>query len=103
MAAALQGGHIADVTAVETTDGGDAVLTRPLYAGKAFERRKLLEGAPLTRDQWRMLQRDNVAEGPGLEAFGIRPTPFGAVAPEWLGMYGGNRFARRRVNITAMH
>lgn len=62
-----------------------------------------LPGAPLTRDQWLMLQRDNVAEGPGLEAFGIRPTPFGAVAPEWLGMYGGNRFARRRVNITAMH
>ena len=37
----------------------------------------------------------------GLEAFGIRATPFGAVAPEWLGMYGGNRFARRRVNLTA--
>ena len=62
-----------------------------------------LPGAPLTRDQWLMLQRDNVAEGPGLDAFGIRPTPFGAVAPEWLGMYGGNRFARRRVNITATH
>jgi uncharacterized protein YbjT (DUF2867 family) len=64
-----------------------------------------LPGAPLTRDQWLMLQHDNVpAEGaPGLEAFGIRPTPFGAVAAEWLGMYGGNRFARRRVNITAIH
>jgi uncharacterized protein YbjT (DUF2867 family) len=64
-----------------------------------------LPGAPLTRDQWLMLQHDNVAgEGaPGLEAFGIRPTPFGAVAPEWLGMYGGSRFARRRVNITAAH
>ncbi len=62
-----------------------------------------LPGAPLTRDQWLMLQRDNVAEGPGLDAFGIRPTPFGAVAPAWLGMYGGNRFARRRVNITATH
>ncbi|GAA4753789.1 complex I NDUFA9 subunit family protein [Sphingomonas daechungensis] len=62
-----------------------------------------LPGAPLTRDQWLMLQHDNVASGPGLEAFGIRPVPFGAVAPEWLGMYGGNRFARRRVNITAQH
>jgi len=64
-----------------------------------------LPGAPLTRDQWLMLQNDNVAgEGSsGLEAFGIRPTPFGAVAPEWLGMYGGSRFARRRVNITATH
>jgi uncharacterized protein YbjT (DUF2867 family) len=60
-----------------------------------------LPGAPLTRDQWLMLQHDNVADGPGLEAFDVRPTPFGAVAPEWLGMYGGNRFARRRVNLTA--
>lgn len=62
-----------------------------------------LPGAPLTRDQWLMLQRDTVAsEGSkGLKAFGIEPTPFAAVAPEWLGMYGGNRFARRRVNLTA--
>ena len=62
-----------------------------------------LPGAPLTRDQWLMLQRDNVpGEGAaGFGAFGIEPTPFAAVAPEWLGMYGGNRFARRRVNLTA--
>ena len=61
-----------------------------------------LPGAPLTRDQWLMLQRDNVAaKAPGLDAFGIRPTPFAAVAPEWLGMFGGSRFARRRVNLTA--
>ncbi|MBW7475999.1 electron transfer flavoprotein subunit alpha/FixB family protein [Paenibacillus oenotherae] len=46
VAAAVRGGHIADVTAVETTDGGDAVFTRPLYAGKAFERRRFLPGAP---------------------------------------------------------
>ena len=40
-----------------------------------------LPGAPLTRDQWLMLQRDNVPSGelPGLEAFGIRPTPLAAV------------------------
>jgi len=62
-----------------------------------------LPGAPLTRDQWLMLQGDNIAsEGStGLEAFEIEPTPFAAVAPGWLGMYGGNRFARRRVNLTA--
>lgn len=62
-----------------------------------------LPGAPLTRDQWLMLQQDNVPSGgsQGLEAFGVRGTPFGAVAPEWLGMYGGNRFARRRVSLTA--
>jgi uncharacterized protein YbjT (DUF2867 family) len=62
-----------------------------------------LPGAPLTRDQWLMLQHDNVVSAgtDGVEAFGVRATPFGAVAPEWLGMYGGNRFARRRVNLTA--
>ncbi|HUE79671.1 MAG TPA: complex I NDUFA9 subunit family protein [Sphingomicrobium sp.] len=63
-----------------------------------------LPGAPLTRDQWRMLQRDNVAaEGaPGLEAFGIEPTPLSAVAHEWLGRFTtGGRFAGRRVNLTA--
>jgi NADH dehydrogenase len=70
-----------------------------------ISRMGFLPGAPLTRDQWLMLQHDNVAskDAPGLEAFGIRPTPFGAVAPEWLAMYGGSRFARRRVNITAIH
>ena len=57
-----------------------------------------LPGAPLTRDQWLMLQRDNVAGGelPGFKAFGISPTPLDAVAPEWLGRYHkGGRFAAR--------
>jgi uncharacterized protein YbjT (DUF2867 family) len=80
----------------ELVDVPDAVASAISWLG-------FLPGAPLTRDQWLMLQQDNVAKGPGLEAFGISPTPFSAVAPEWLGMYGGNRFARRRVNITATH
>ena len=62
-----------------------------------------LPGAPLTRDQWLMLQKDNVpaAGSEGLEAFGIKATPFGAVAPEWLRMYAGNRFARRSASLAA--
>jgi NADH dehydrogenase len=62
-----------------------------------------LPGAPLTRDQWLMLQRDNVPSGelPGLEAFGIKPTPLAAVGYEWLGRFRGNRFAGRRVHLTA--
>ena len=63
-----------------------------------------LPGAPLTRDQWLMLQRDNVPSGehPGLEAFGIRPTPLAAVAYEWLGRFHkGGKFAGRRINLTA--
>ncbi len=63
-----------------------------------------LPGAPLTRDQWLMLQRDNVpAKGAlGLEAFGIKPTPLGAVGYEWLGRFNrGGRFAGRRINLAA--
>lgn len=43
-------------------------------------------GAPITRDQWRMLQSDNVvpAGAAGFAAFGITPTPLASVAPAWL-------------------
>jgi len=46
-------------------------------------------GAPLTWNQWLMLQQDNVANGaqPGFEAFGIRPAPLAAVAEAWLPLY----------------
>jgi NADH dehydrogenase len=62
-----------------------------------------LPGAPLTRDQWLMLGRDNIASGelPGIEAFGIKPAPLGAVGQEWLGRFQGNRFAGRRIDLTA--
>lgn len=51
--------------------------------------------APLTWDQWLMLQRDNVATGPGFKAFGIRPTPLAAVAEGWLTLYRRHgRFAK---------
>ena len=55
-----------------------------------------LPGAPITSDQWKMLQRPNVASGdlPGFEAFGIRPEPLGALAEAWLMPYRkGGRFA----------
>ena len=57
-----------------------------------------LPGAPLSRDQWLMLQRDNVPSGdlPGFKAFGIAPTPMSAAAPEWLGRFRrGGRFSPR--------
>src|SRR5579864_2366928 len=63
-----------------------------------------IPGAPLTTDQWMMLQRDNVpAKGnPGLEAFGIQPTPLGAVGDEWLGRFHrGGKFAGRKIHLTA--
>jgi uncharacterized protein YbjT (DUF2867 family) len=80
-----------------------AVLPLPDIAGTALSYLGWLPGAPMTRDQWLMLQRDNVpAKGaPGLEAFGIKPTPLAAVGREWLGRFQGNRFAGRRINLTA--
>ncbi len=70
------------------------IVDLPNFVGDAMSRLGFLPGAPLTRDQWRMLQHDNVASGPGLEAFGISATPLAAVAPEWLGRFRrGGRFA----------
>jgi NADH dehydrogenase len=55
-------------------------------------------GAPITWDQWLMLQKDNVvAPGArGLEAFGIPKTPLVAVAEGWLTAYRrSGRFAAK--------
>jgi NADH dehydrogenase len=48
-----------------------------------------LPGAPITRDQWIMLQSDNVAaaKARGLSALGVQATPLDAVAPGWLLIY----------------
>lgn len=43
VAASLNAGQISDVTAIEA-EGGEAVFTRPLYAGKAFEKRVFQNG-----------------------------------------------------------
>ncbi len=89
---------------LELTGQTPEVVEMPDFMGAMLARFGWLPGAPLTRDQWLMLQRDNVAtEGaPGLEAFGITPTPLGTVGYEWLGRFNkGGRFAGRRVNLTA--
>jgi uncharacterized protein YbjT (DUF2867 family) len=58
-----------------------------------------LPGAPITKDQWQMIQNDNVVT-PGaesFEAFGIEATPIGAVAPGWLVRYRrAGRFGAER-------
>ncbi len=48
-----------------------------------------LPGAPITADQWAMLQRDNVvgAGMPGLAQLGIVPTALASVAEGWLDIY----------------
>ena len=60
--------------------------------------------APITKDQWQMLQRDNVvADGAeGLAALGIDATPLQAVAPDWLVRFRRTgRFGRRAATLAA--
>ena len=61
---------------VELPDAVSAMIARASF----------LPGAPITWDQWLMLQRDNiVAPGAeGLAALGVMPTPLETVAPGWL-------------------
>ena len=76
-----------------------ALADLPDFAANALSYLGFLPGAPLTRDQWLMLGRDNVAakKALGLAAFGITPTPLAAVAPDWLARFRhGGRFAARR-------
>lgn len=55
-----------------------------------------LPGAPITRDQFAMLQTDNIVRGAdGLAALGVGATPLEAVAPGWLVQYRRHgRFAK---------
>ena len=57
-----------------------------------------LPGAPMTKDQWLMLQSDNVVapDAKGLSAFGIIATPLESVADGWLVQYRRHgRFANK--------
>jgi NADH dehydrogenase len=68
----------------------------PDFIASAISKLGFLPGAPLSSDQWLMLQHDNVPSGeqPGFNAFGIAPTPMAAVARDWLSRYRkGGRFA----------
>ncbi|HEY7007052.1 MAG TPA: complex I NDUFA9 subunit family protein [Sphingomicrobium sp.] len=88
---------------LELTGQKPEIVETPDFVAGLIAKLGFLPGAPLTRDQWMMLQRDNVPEkgSQGLEAFGINPTPLAAVGYEWLGRFQGNRFAGRRINLTA--
>ncbi|MBB3764446.1 complex I NDUFA9 subunit family protein [Sphingomicrobium lutaoense] len=72
------------------------IVDLPDFVGDAMSRLGFLPGAPISRDQWLMLQSDNVADParPGLADMGIEATPLAQAAPEWLGRYRkGGRFA----------
>jgi len=80
---------------------GKQILEVPDAIGSAMANFGFLPGAPITRDQWLSLSKDNVvAEGArGFEAFGIEPRPLGAVAEKWLVQYRTHgRFADKTAN-----
>jgi len=93
--------HELNARIAEAAGQSPQIVDLPDAVGSAMSRLGFLPGMPITRDQWIMLQRDNVASGPGLEAFGITPTPLAAVAPEWLDRFHeGGRFASRRAQAS---
>lgn len=61
----------------------------PDIAGQAIATLGFLPGAPITSDQWKMLQHDAVAApgSDGLAQLGVTPTPLASVAPSWLVRY----------------
>jgi uncharacterized protein YbjT (DUF2867 family) len=78
-----------DRTLIDVPDPAAAALAR-LVGWLPF--------APITWDQWLMLQTDNVAApgAPGLKAFSIPATPLAAVAEGWLTSYRKHgRFAAK--------
>ena len=76
-------------------------LPLPDTASEGLAALGFLPGAPITKDQWLMLQRDNVvAKGAkGLEAFGMVPVSLEAAAPEWLVRY--RKHGRFHIDTTA--
>ncbi|MFN3945734.1 MAG: complex I NDUFA9 subunit family protein [Allosphingosinicella sp.] len=73
-----------------TGRGTKPVAEIPDVAGRLLARTSgWVPGAPITWDQWLMLQQDNVASPdlPGFEAFGISPAPLAAVTEGWLTHY----------------
>ncbi|WP_066550291.1 complex I NDUFA9 subunit family protein [Sphingomonas sp. CCH15-F11] len=82
----------------DETGRGRVIVDLPDAAGAAIASLGFLPGAPITKDQWRMLQADNVVspQAEGIRAFGIDPTPMSAVAPAYLVQYRKHgRFAAR--------
>ncbi|MEO6359501.1 MAG: complex I NDUFA9 subunit family protein [Sphingomicrobium sp.] len=89
---------------LDITGQTPGIIEMPGFAAAMLSRFGWLPGSPLTRDQWLMLQHDNVAApgSLGLAEFGIAPTPLGAVGHEWLDRFHkGGRFAGHRSNPTA--
>lgn len=72
------------------------LIDLPDSVAAAIARMGFLPGAPITWDQWLMLQHDNVVTGTdGLAVLGIPATALDTVAPGWLVQYRRRgRFAK---------
>ena len=90
---------LAEWIAEATGRGSKPILDIPDPLGRLIARGVgWLPGAPVTWDQWLMMQRDNVAapDAEGFGAFGISPSPLAAVAEGWLSAYRrSGRFAAK--------
>ncbi|WP_145945802.1 electron transfer flavoprotein subunit alpha/FixB family protein [Paenibacillus sp. Y412MC10] len=64
IAAHLGAGQISDVTAIEQ-NGGEAVYTRPIYAGKAFEQKSFIGGPQVVT-----IRPNNVSPAPSVSSPG---------------------------------
>ena len=75
-----------------------SIVDMPDAAGSLMSKFGFLPGAPISRDQWIMLQSDNVADSDKwVKAFDVAPSKLDNVAPRWLGRFTpGGRFAPRR-------
>ncbi len=83
----------------EATGHRRPLLEIPDAVGELIAKLGFLPGAPITQDQWLMLQRDNVVTpgASGFEAFGFVPSPLAAIGPGWLVRYRrGGRFSLNR-------
>ncbi len=75
---------------IAQTIGRDpAIVDLPDQIGSLIAGAGFLPGAPITRDQWKMLQTDNVVSSAtlGIAGLGITPVPMATVAPGWLVQY----------------
>lgn len=57
-----------------------------------------MPGAPISRDQWKLLEKGNVASGdyPGFDKLGIAPKPLGLFLDRWMVRYRKHgRFGKR--------
>lgn len=74
-------------------DRSAMTLDLPDGVAAGVARLGFLPGAPITWDQWLMLQQDNIVTSgaPGIDALGVTaPEPLAVVAPAWLGRFRKN-------------